>query len=132
MALKISLKPNEKIFIGGAVVENGGSHIELNILNDVPLLREKDILNEQEADTMCKQIYLCVQLMYMDKINLNVYQKNYRNLVDAVLEAAPSTSIFLGEINNYLACGQYYQALKSARRLMEYEQGLINHAQQSA
>lgn len=129
MALKISLKPNEKIFIGGAVVRNCDSHVELNILNDVPLLREKDIMTEQEADSVCKQIYLCVQLMYMDQINLHAYQKNYRELIDEVMKAAPSTSNFLVEINNHLACGRYYQAMKCARSLVNYEKGLIQHAQ---
>ena len=132
MALKISLKPNEKIFIGGAVVQNGDSHVDLNILNDVPLLREKDVLTEQEADSVCKRIYLCVQLMYMDQSNLPIYQQNYRNLIVEVMGAAPSTASYLAEINNDLACGRYYQALKCARRLMEYEQGLINHAKQLA
>jgi len=129
VALKISLKPNEKIFIGGAVVRNCDSHVELNILNDVPLLREKDIMTEQEADSVCKQIYLCVQLMYMDQINLHAYQKNYRELIDEVMKAAPSTSNFVVEINSHLACGQYYQAMKCARSLVKYEKGLIQHAQ---
>ena len=132
MALKISLKPDEKIFIGGAVVQNGDSHVELNIMNDVPLLREKDILTEFEADSVCKRIYLCVQLMYMDPSHLNTYQQKYRKLVDEVMEAAPSAAVFLGEINNNLACGRYYQALKCARGLMDYEQGLISHAKQFA
>ena len=42
MALKLTLKPNEKVFIGGAVVQNGENPAELSILNDVPLLRGKD------------------------------------------------------------------------------------------
>lgn len=132
MALKISLKPDEKIFIGGAVVRNGDSHAELSILNDVPLLREKDVLTEQDADSVCKRVYLCVQLMYMDQSHLNAYQLNYRNLIEEVIEAAPSAAAFLAEINNNLACGRYYQALKCARSLMDYEQGLISHAKQFA
>lgn len=130
MALKLSLKPQEKIFIGGAVVQNGETHVELNILNDVPLLREKDVIAEQEADTVCKKIYLCVQLMYMDRSNLHLYQQNYRNLIQEVMEAAPSATGYLAEINNNLACGRYYQALKCSRNLMDYELGLINHAKQ--
>jgi flagellar biosynthesis repressor protein FlbT len=130
MAQKLNLKPHEKIFIGGAVVQNGDTHTELNILNDVPLLREKDVLAEQEADSICKKIYLCVQLMYMDQSNLHLYQQTYRNLIQEVLEAAPSAAEYLAEINNNLACGRYYQALKCARNLMDYELGLINHAQQ--
>jgi flagellar protein FlbT len=132
LALKISLKPDEKIFIGGAVVRNGGSHVELNILNDVPLLREKDILTELDADSLCKRIYLCVQLMYMDPSNLKVYQQNYRELIQAAISATPGAVEFLAEINNHLACGRYYQALKCARNLTEYEQGLTDHAKQIA
>jgi flagellar protein FlbT len=132
VALKISLKPDEKIFIGGAVVRNGDSHVELNILNDVPLLREKDVLTEQEADSVCKRIYLCVQLMYMDQYNLKNYQKNYCKLIDEVLDEVPSGVGILAEINNNLACGKYYQALKCARSLMEFEQGHLGHAKQLA
>lgn len=132
MALKISLKPNEKIFIGGAVVKNGDSPIELMVLNDVSLLREKDIMTEQDADTIGKHIYLCVQLMYMDHSSLRLYQKNYRKLVDEVAMKLPGALQLVAEINNHLAGGNYYQALKCARKMMEYEQELLEHGQQSA
>ena len=46
MALKIILKPYEKIIIAGAVVTNGGSGTSLLIENNVPVLRKKDILKE--------------------------------------------------------------------------------------
>ena len=132
MALKLSLKPNEKVFIGGAVVQNGDNPAELSILNDVPLLRAKDVLTEEDADSACKQIYLCVQLMYMDRNNLSNYQRTYQGLIDEVLTAAPATVDYIAEINNDLACGRYYQAMKCARKLVQFEQELINHVQQSA
>jgi flagellar protein FlbT len=47
MALKLSLKPGEKMIIGGAVVKNGDAKAELFIENQVPLLREKDIMGEK-------------------------------------------------------------------------------------
>ena len=132
MALKLSLKPNEKVFIGGAVVQNGDSPAELSILNDVPLLRAKDVLTEEDADSACKQIYLCVQLIYMDRNNLSNYQRTYQGLIDEVLTAAPATVDYIAEINNDLACGRYYQAMKCARKLVQFEQELISHVQQSA
>lgn len=125
--LKLSLRPQEKIFIGGAVVQNGDHPVELTILNDIPLLREKDVMTEAEADTICKRIYLCVQLMYMDPAHMGSYQLDYRHLMEEVLQAAPSTSRLLAEINTDLACGRYYQALKTAHKLVEYEQELIAH-----
>lgn len=132
MSLKISLKPGEKIFIGGAVVQNGDSAAEFSVLNDVPLLREKDILTEEKADSVCKRIYLCVQLMYIDAANMTPYQHTYRDLLEQVISAAPSTVDHLAEINTDLACGRYYQALKAARRLVDYEQELIENARQSS
>ncbi|MCX7628508.1 MAG: flagellar biosynthesis repressor FlbT [Methylophilaceae bacterium] len=131
MALKLSLKPGEKIFIGGAVVQNGDQPVELNILNDVPLLREKDILTEEEADTPCRRVYMCVQLMYMDQAHLYDYQQKYRLLIDDLLAKMPDTVDYLAEINNFLACGRYYQALKCARRLVDFEQEL-SHGKQHA
>jgi flagellar protein FlbT len=125
--LKISLKPNEKIFIGGAVVQNGDSAAELNILNDVSLLREKDVLSESEADSLCKQVYLSVQLMYMDPFNLHRYQVGYRKLIDGILKLTPDAVDLIAEINNYLACGRYYQALKCAGKLIEYEQEVLKN-----
>lgn len=129
MALKISLKAGEKIFVGGAVIQNGPASAEILILNDAPLLREKDILTEAEADSHCKRIQLLVQLIYMDAPNLRSYQKRYAELVDELLVAAPSTAALVAEINHHLAFGEYYQALKAAKRLVAYEQELITHAQ---
>lgn len=128
MPLKLTLRPGEKLFIGGAVVQNGEHTAELAILNDVPLLREKDVMTEEEADSPCKRIYLCVQLMYMDPDHLGQYQQSYRVLLDEILRAAPSTAAYLAEINNHLACGRYYQAIKAARQLVDYEQELLTHA----
>lgn len=131
MPLKISLKPHEKIFIGGAVVQNGDGGTELTILSDIPLLREKDIITEQEATSPCKQIYLCIQLMYIDQANIAVYQQNYMRMISEVMVAAPSTLGFIVDINNDLAAGRYYSALKCARKLVEYEQELIGNALKS-
>jgi len=132
MPLKISLKPHEKVFIGGAVLQNDDGCVGFTILNDVPVLREKDIVNEAEANTPCRKIYLCVQLMYMDPINLVSYQHSYVNIMADVLAAAPSMQPMIAEMNAHLACGKYYQALKSARKLVQYEQELVDHVNQPA
>ncbi len=46
MALKIALKPQEKVIIGGAVIQNGKNRSELLVENNVAILREKDIMRE--------------------------------------------------------------------------------------
>ncbi len=66
MALKITLKPHERLIIGGAVVANGDSKCSLIVENNVPVLREKDILREKDAVTPCRRIYFMIQLLYVD------------------------------------------------------------------
>ena len=57
MPLKLTLKPDEKVLIGTAVLTNAGSKAEIIIQNTVPVLREKDIITEENADTLVKKIY---------------------------------------------------------------------------
>lgn len=127
MPLQIELKPREKMLIGGAVVMNGEHRCEFKVLNDVPILREKDIITEQEAVTPCKRVYLAVQLMYIDGGNMAKYHQLYWDLVKEILRAAPSSLPLVDEMSQYILGGQYYQALKVASRLIQYEKELIDN-----
>jgi len=132
MPLKLDLRPHEKLFLGGAVLVNGDSRCQLAVLNDVPVLREKDILKEEDADTPCKRIYLAVQMKYMDAPGLARYHQYYWEQVKAVTQVAPSTAELIGKVSDFVLEGQYYQALKSARELIRYEQELLSNARKSA
>jgi flagellar protein FlbT len=126
VALKISLKPHEKLIIGGAVVKNGPVRSDFVIENVVPVLREKDILTPEKADSPCRKIYLIIQLMYVDEGNLTQYHKTYWELVQEVVGAAPSQRKILTEISGKILERCYYQALKLARKLINYEQEVMN------
>lgn len=132
MPLKLDLRPHEKVFLGGAVLVNGDSRCQLAVLNDVPVLREKDIIKEEDANSPCKKIYLAVQLMYMDTPNLARYHQYYWEQVKAVIEVAPSTSELLSQISNAVLESHYYQALKAAKELVRYEQELLSNARKPA
>ena len=121
MPLKIILKPHEKFIIGGAVITNGDAKSAFIVENDVPLLREKDILTLAAADTPCKRIYFAIQLMYVDEKNLPEHHKTYWELVKDVAEAAPSRKQTLKEISENILNAKYYQALKLTKKLIDYE-----------
>ena len=130
MALKITLKPQEKMILGGAVISNGNNAgCELIIENKVPILREKDILSENNADTPCRQLYFIIQLMYIDEGNQAIHQKNYWDLVNEIVKAAPSTVGLIDHINEEIVGGRYYQALKLAQKLIDYEQEVVSRVQ---
>jgi flagellar protein FlbT len=126
MPLKITLKPGERLILGGAVVRNGNTGARLTVENEVPILREHDILSQRETTSPCRRVYFVVQLMYVDERNLAAHHKLYWELVDDILAAAPSTVKYTDEISRLVVERRYYQALKVARQLIDYEQELLN------
>jgi flagellar protein FlbT len=128
MPLKITLKPRERLILGAAVVSNGDTPAHLVVENNVPILRERDILSESKADSPCRRIYFAVQLMYVDEKNLPEHHRLFWTLVRDVLAAAPSTAKFTDQISQLVLETKYYRALKVARQLIDYEQELLKHA----
>ena len=132
MALKVELKPHERIIIGACVVTNTDQRARLLIDGDrIPILREKDILTAKRADTPAKRIYLAVQLMYTSR-DPRAHHEIYFSLVKQIVQAAPSTWPFIEGINNQILTGNLYKALKEARKLIAYEEELLQHAKRGA
>ncbi len=132
MSLKISLKPHERLIIGGAVIVNAKTGCDLIVENNVPILREKDIMAVKGADSPCRRIYFVIQLMYVDGKNLTEHHKTYWELVKDVMGAAPSTRGLIIEISEYVLHNKYYQALKLTRGLIDYEQEAVSKAGKAA
>lgn len=127
MALKVELKPGERIIIGAVVLRNGDSRSRFVIEGQAPVLRERDILTATTADTPAKKIYLAVQLMYLSN-DLSHHNEVYFPLVRDFLAAAPSALPLIADINNRILSGDLYKALKGSSKLIAYEQELIGHA----
>lgn len=126
MPLKIILKPGERMVIDGAVIRNGGAKTEFYIENRVPLLRQKDIIAEKDAHTVCRQIYYVIQLMYIDKTDPVTHHAAYWNLVQPLVKAAPSSVALVDRISTKILAGHHYQALKLAKKLVAYEEEVMN------
>jgi flagellar protein FlbT len=127
VALKIELKPNERIILGDCVVTNSDRRARLVIDGAVPILREKDIMTLSRADSPAKRIYLAVQLMYTAKRSEDHHALYFR-LVRDIVRAAPSTRPYIESINNRILTGDLYKALKETRKLISYERQLLDHA----
>jgi len=131
MSLKVELKPGERIIIGDCVVTNADQRTRLVIDGRAPILREKDILTAKLADTPAKRIYLAVQLMYTSH-DPNIHHQVYFELVRDIMRAAPSTWPFIEGINNHILTGDFYKALKEAKKLIAYETELVEDAKRCA
>jgi len=131
MALKVELKPGERIFIGESVITNDDQRTRLVINGAAPVLREKDIMTTERADTPAKRIYLAVQLMYTSR-DPRIHHDVYFALIRDIVQAAPSTWPHIEIINNHILRGELYKALKQSRKLIEYEEELFRNATRRA
>ena len=130
MALKVELKPGERIIIGECVVTNADQRTRLVIQGSAPILREKDIMTLERADTPAKHIYLAIQLMYTSR-DPRTHHDIYFALLRDIVQAAPSTWPLIEIINDKILTGDLYKALKEAKKLIAYEQELIGNARRS-
>ena len=91
MALKVELKPHERIIIGACVITNTDQRARLLIDGDrIPILREKDIMTPNRANSPAKRIYLAVQMMYTSR-DPRTHHEVYFSLMRDIVQAAPST-----------------------------------------
>lgn len=125
MALKIELKPNERILLGDCVVTNTGPRTRLRIEGQVRILREKDIMTLSRADSLAKLIYLAIQFIYTSK-NPKEHHPLYFRLAEEFSKAAPGAKSIVENINNLILTGDPYKALKEARKLIAYEKDHLN------
>ena len=130
MSLKVELKPGERILIGDCVITNSDQRTRFLVDGMSPILREKDIMTSERADTPAKRIYLSIQLMYISGDPTKQHDL-YFTLVRELIQAAPSAWKYIANINNQILTGDLYKALKSAKKLIEYEQELFENAKRS-
>ena len=125
MALKVELKPGERILIGECVLTNSDRRATFVIDGKMPIIREKDIMTAEQANTPAKRIYLSILLMYTSR-DARDQHATYFALVRDLVQAAPSAWGQIEIINNHILTGDLYKALKQAKQLITYEQELIS------
>ena len=125
MGLKVELKAGERFILGDCLVTNGNQRTRLLIEGNAPILREKDIMTAELADTPAKRIYLAVQLMYTAR-DPRLHHETYFILMHDLVQAAPSVWPYIVAVSNHILAGEMYKALKSAKALIAYEKELVD------
>lgn len=126
MGLVLTLKPQERIILGGAVVRNNGAYsTQLMIETHTPILRCPNILPESGLNSPCSRIYMAIELMYIQPDQREETMQLYLALTRDVVSAASSMAPALEEISRLVVAGEYYKALKQMKRLLKYEKHLL-------
>ena len=123
MPLRVELKPFERIVIGETVLINSGTRTSFLVDGEAPILREKDTVTAETANTPVKRLYFCVQMMYL-KNDIPRYRTAYLGFLKDMREAFPGSRDALDIVNSHISGGALYKALKEIRKLMKREDEL--------
>lgn len=126
MSLTINLKPHERLIVNGVVLQNTAFAVKLLVHNEAALLREKDIITEEGANTPARRVYYAIQCRYLFPDKASLYLPLIYRFLEEFAEAAPSASRLVEEIRSQIDGGLLYQALKSAKRLIAREREILD------
>ena len=124
MALKLSLKPDEKLVINGAVIANADRRTTLIVHNKASILREKDIMQEENVDTPAKRIYFPIMLMYMDQGDTDKYYEEFVLRMTEFMSVitTPAAIDNCVKISRDVMDKNYYRALITCKKLIAFEE----------
>lgn len=129
MALKLTLKPGEKFVVNGAVIVNGDRRGHLLIQNNVSILREKDVMQQADANTPVKRIYFAIQMLYLDESARQQYYADFTDRLQEFMGAIRDPDILekcasiLEDVNR----DRYYRALLTAKKMLVFERERLNY-----
>ncbi|HEX8570051.1 MAG TPA: flagellar biosynthesis repressor FlbT [Caulobacteraceae bacterium] len=123
MPLKLSLKPGERFVLNGAVVQNGDRRGTLILQNKASVLREKDILQQEDANTPARRVYFPVMMMYLDEADAGKYYDEFALRMNEFMGVIRNPDILTEcvGVSKHILNQEYYKALMGCRKLIEYE-----------
>ena len=120
--LKISLKPNEKIYINGAVIRVDRK-VTIELMNDVQFLLESHVIQADQASTPLRQLYFILQVMLMNPAAAAEARDMFRRSLPMLLASFEDADICgaLKQIDRMVGEDHIYEALKAIRALYPLE-----------
>lgn len=124
MALKLSLKPSEKLVINGAVVANGDRRTSIIVHNKASILREKDIMKEEEVNSPGRHVYFPIMLMYIDDKDFDKYYDEFVLRMTEFLNVieTPGVIELCIQVSKDVMAKNYYKALINCKKILAFEQ----------
>ncbi len=114
MALRIDLKPHERLIIGDVSIRNGGRRASLTFETKAKFLREKDILTESQARTACEKLYVILQAIYLTDKDILI-ENEFVQHANEIMTSVPSMGLYIADIHKKIEDGDYYLASRPGR-----------------
>jgi flagellar protein FlbT len=124
--MHISLRPNEKIYINGAVIKVDRK-VSIELLNDAVFLLEAHVMLEKNATTPLRKLYFIVQLMLMEPQDVESKRSLFDIQAGAIVAHYTDASIRAGlaATVELVAKDRSFEALKVIRAMLPLEDALL-------
>ena len=129
MPLKLSLAKGERFVVNGAVIKNDGPDTSLVFENRAHILRQKDIMSDDSANTPARRVYLTLQCAYMFPDRQLEHLEAFRTMLAEFLAASPSSAQIGQTLGDLVDANDLYGAMKECRNLIEHETEILDHVQ---
>lgn len=133
MTLRISLRDGEKMVVNGAVLRSVG-RTDLAIDSKAAILRGREVMAPEEADTPARQLYFHTMMAYIDPDgSAGHHDRIIRSLkeVAALLPSDEARALAASFARN--AAGlHYYRALGDCRGLIRLESDALAEVREQA
>lgn len=129
--LVLKLRPEERIMINGAVIENGERRTRLHVLTpNANVLRLRDAIHPNEANTPVKRVCYIAQLLLAGEAEPQEARQQLMSGIDQLAQVFQDTNCthFLAEAKDNLCQQNDYQVLKFLRQLLPIEASLMGAA----
>ena len=124
MPLKIRVKPEGKIFAGGAVLKNVGTRpADLLILSDSPVLREGYMMNiDRRSESDVSNVYFLLQVIYLFRGKDKPMDNLVIETIKSFAKLYPAYESDVAQIIALLEANETFKALKVAHTMLaQYE-----------
>ncbi len=127
MSLILKLAPGERLFINGAVVANGDRRAYLMVETKAQIVREKDVLQADDASTPVRRAYFAAQGVLLNAQpvlgSAEGFSEQIARLRGVFLK--PEHIGLLDEAEAQMRDGNTYRVLSLLRDLVMYEAALL-------
>ena len=116
--MQITLRPDEKIYINGAVLRVDRK-VSIELLNDAAFLLEAHVMSVEAAVTPLRQLYFVVQMMLIDPSDTTAAEALFRESLPRMLDIYTDRIIIdaLHKTGKLVSASRYFDALKVLRGL---------------
>ena len=127
MPLLIDFKSGDKLIINGSVLENIGGNTKILVHNNSAILREKEVLAAEDAQTPASRVYFELQNAYidLDETRRDESLKRFNQRLNEFIAACPNAIDIAHKVRDHVDNGRIYKGLKETQNLIKYESRVL-------